>query len=348
MGRISGPLLDRIDMHIEVPAVPFQELSANADGTSSAAMREQVSKARAVQRRRFGADNNVLNSRMTTRQLRRFCALDEAGRGLLKQAMEDLGLSARRTTASCAWPVPSPTWMAATPSGRGTSSRRSTTGVWIASYGRSRRLGPCRCGHSRRRYLPCPPFAIISTNRSWPAAWLKSAGAFALRESFPDHRKHLFVAEDRQVDCRGVLIRRATVAVGCREKRSASSRRSRVFPREKGLPVRHVLLVERLPLGLDVRPASCSTHGVASVKSVASRRYVSRSGSSPRAGNDADSAASSPAATKAAYPGARFHPNHDASSSVGHANRGVRFRAFRLPWYNPIRPPMSRRHRADL
>src|SRR5437879_4519791 len=54
MGRISGPLLDRIDMHIEVPAVPFQELSANADGTSSAAMREQVSKARAVQRRRFG------------------------------------------------------------------------------------------------------------------------------------------------------------------------------------------------------------------------------------------------------------------------------------------------------
>ncbi len=71
MGRISGPLLDRIDMHIEVPAVPFQELSANADGTSSAAMREQVSNARTVQRRRFGADNNVLNSRMTTRQLRR-------------------------------------------------------------------------------------------------------------------------------------------------------------------------------------------------------------------------------------------------------------------------------------
>ncbi|HVS38249.1 MAG TPA: YifB family Mg chelatase-like AAA ATPase [Gemmataceae bacterium] len=95
MGRISGPLLDRIDMHIEVPAVPFQELSAQADGTSSAAMREQVGKARAVQRRRFGVDNHVLNSRMTTRQLRRFSALDAAGRDLLKQAMEDLGLSAR-------------------------------------------------------------------------------------------------------------------------------------------------------------------------------------------------------------------------------------------------------------
>ena len=142
MGRISGPLLDRIDMHIEVPAVPFQELSANADGTSSVAMREQVSKARAAQRRRFGADNNVLNSRMTTRQLRRFCALDEAGRGLLKQAMEDLGLSARRTTASCAWPAPSPTWKAATPSGRGTSSRRSTTGAWTVSCGRSD-ASPC-------------------------------------------------------------------------------------------------------------------------------------------------------------------------------------------------------------
>jgi magnesium chelatase family protein len=95
MGRISGPLLDRIDLHIEVPGVPFQELSAQADGTASAAMRQQVSQARAVQRRRFGADGHTLNSRMTTRQLRRHCALDEEGKELLKQAMEELGLSAR-------------------------------------------------------------------------------------------------------------------------------------------------------------------------------------------------------------------------------------------------------------
>lgn len=93
--RISGPLLDRIDMHIEVPAVPFQELSAQADGTSSAAMREQVSKARSVQRRRFGADTATLNSRMSTRQLRRHCGLDEEGKQLLKTAMDELGLSAR-------------------------------------------------------------------------------------------------------------------------------------------------------------------------------------------------------------------------------------------------------------
>ena len=95
MGRISGPLLDRIDLHLEIPAVPFQELSANADGTCSAVMREQVSRVRDVQRERFGADNATLNSRMSTRQLRRHCALDEEGKGLLKQAMEQLGLSAR-------------------------------------------------------------------------------------------------------------------------------------------------------------------------------------------------------------------------------------------------------------
>jgi magnesium chelatase family protein len=95
MGRISGPLLDRIDMHIEVPSVPFQELSASADGTSSATMREQVNRARLAQRQRFGADGHGLNSRMTSRQLRRHCALDPEGRAMLKQAMEDLGLSAR-------------------------------------------------------------------------------------------------------------------------------------------------------------------------------------------------------------------------------------------------------------
>jgi magnesium chelatase family protein len=95
MGRISGPLLDRIDLHIEVPAVPFQELSASADGTSSAAMREQVGRARAAQRRRFGPESHRLNGKMTTRQLRKHCALDVEGRKLLQTAMDELGLSAR-------------------------------------------------------------------------------------------------------------------------------------------------------------------------------------------------------------------------------------------------------------
>ena len=95
MARISGPLLDRIDLHLEVPAVPFQELSASADGTSSAAMREQVARARQVQRERFGSDNHRLNSKMTTRQMRKHCALEPEGRKLLQTAMDDLGLTAR-------------------------------------------------------------------------------------------------------------------------------------------------------------------------------------------------------------------------------------------------------------
>jgi magnesium chelatase family protein len=95
MARISGPLLDRIDLHLEVPGVSFQELSAAADGTASAAMRAQVGRARAVQRQRFGSDNATLNSRMSTRQLRRHCGLGEEGRGLLRAARDELGLSAR-------------------------------------------------------------------------------------------------------------------------------------------------------------------------------------------------------------------------------------------------------------
>jgi magnesium chelatase family protein len=95
VARISGPLLDRIDIHIEVPSVPFQELSASADGTSSASMREQVNRARQAQRERFGPDSHRLNGRMTSRQLRRHCVLNDEGRNLLKNAMEDLGLSAR-------------------------------------------------------------------------------------------------------------------------------------------------------------------------------------------------------------------------------------------------------------
>jgi magnesium chelatase family protein len=95
MGRVSGPLLDRIDLHIEVPAVPFQELSAPTDGTSSALMRKQVQQARAIQERRFGSGGRKLNAHMNTRQLRKHCATDVEGKSLLRTAMEELGLSAR-------------------------------------------------------------------------------------------------------------------------------------------------------------------------------------------------------------------------------------------------------------
>jgi magnesium chelatase family protein len=94
LSRLSGPLLDRIDLHIEVPAVPFEELTAKADGTSSASMREQVLLARRRQRERFG-DGAGLNGRMSSRQVRHHCTLEADGQGLLKSAVEELGLSAR-------------------------------------------------------------------------------------------------------------------------------------------------------------------------------------------------------------------------------------------------------------
>jgi hypothetical protein len=78
IGRISGPLLDRIDLHIEVPAVPFQELAG--DGTSSASMREQVSQAREAQRWRFGMESHRQNGRMNSRQLRVSCLKPQARR----------------------------------------------------------------------------------------------------------------------------------------------------------------------------------------------------------------------------------------------------------------------------
>jgi magnesium chelatase family protein len=95
LSRISGPLLDRIDIHIEVPPVPFRELSDETTGTDSRAMREQVVAARDVQRERFGADPASVNGTMTPREIRRHCKLDADAEALLKSAMEEMGLSAR-------------------------------------------------------------------------------------------------------------------------------------------------------------------------------------------------------------------------------------------------------------
>jgi magnesium chelatase family protein len=95
MGKISGPLLDRIDIHLEVPAVAFQELSAQQPGTSSAAMRAQVLAARQIQAQRLGGSGVRYNAHLTSRQIRQFCPLDEPCRRLLKSSVNELGLSAR-------------------------------------------------------------------------------------------------------------------------------------------------------------------------------------------------------------------------------------------------------------
>lgn len=95
VNRISGPLLDRIDIHIEVPPVPFRELAHAATGTTSAQMREQVEQAREVQHRRFEGQPQVLNGKMAPRQIRKHCKLAGDAETLLKSAMEEMGLSAR-------------------------------------------------------------------------------------------------------------------------------------------------------------------------------------------------------------------------------------------------------------
>ena len=95
MSKISGPLLDRIDIHIEVPAVAYKELSSGANGSSSAQMRDQVKGARQRQRERFNRTATRQNGHMTHRQIREHCKLDEAGTTLLHSTMTDLGLSAR-------------------------------------------------------------------------------------------------------------------------------------------------------------------------------------------------------------------------------------------------------------
>ncbi|HSW46583.1 MAG TPA: YifB family Mg chelatase-like AAA ATPase, partial [Phycisphaerae bacterium] len=95
LSRISGPLIDRIDIHIEVPPVPYRELRADRDGSDSASLRAQVVEARNIQRDRFGRDSTTLNARMSSRLLRKHCKLDAAGEQILKHAMTELGLSAR-------------------------------------------------------------------------------------------------------------------------------------------------------------------------------------------------------------------------------------------------------------
>lgn len=96
LNRISGPLLDRIDLHVEVTPVSFNELSTKQTSESSANIRKRVIKARAVQTQRFNAKEGIYcNAQMRTKELKLYCELDEAGNTLLKNAMDRLGLSAR-------------------------------------------------------------------------------------------------------------------------------------------------------------------------------------------------------------------------------------------------------------
>lgn len=96
LGRVSGPLLDRIDIHIEVPQVKFREIASEQTGECSQAIRERVVAARQVQNTRFRDRTRVTcNARMGTRELKQFCALNEPAKDMLHMAMNELNLSAR-------------------------------------------------------------------------------------------------------------------------------------------------------------------------------------------------------------------------------------------------------------
>ena len=95
LSKISGPLLDRIDLHIEVPALKWKEISDTTPAESSEAIRERVCKAREIQQKRFESEGFHCNAQMGTSQLRKYCVLDEPSQTLLKNAMEKFGLSAR-------------------------------------------------------------------------------------------------------------------------------------------------------------------------------------------------------------------------------------------------------------
>src|SRR3954451_13040956 len=96
LNKISGPLLDRIDLHVEVTPVAFRELSSTKSEEASAMIRERVIKAREIQAERYKATpGTYANAQMSSKQLREICVINQAGEGLLKKAMERLNLSAR-------------------------------------------------------------------------------------------------------------------------------------------------------------------------------------------------------------------------------------------------------------
>jgi len=101
LSKISGPLVDRIDIHIDVPAISFSKLRSRSSQLDSATMRQDVVNARAIQATRFGNGRTMSNARMSHKQVRKFCELDSPSEMMLRQAMMEFGLSARAHDKIC-------------------------------------------------------------------------------------------------------------------------------------------------------------------------------------------------------------------------------------------------------
>jgi len=93
--KVSGPLMDRIDIHVDVPAVPYKDLASRDDAESSASIRERVNRSRAAQSERLKRTKIYCNAQMNNRQIKKYCPLDRDSHSLLEMAIDKLGLSAR-------------------------------------------------------------------------------------------------------------------------------------------------------------------------------------------------------------------------------------------------------------
>ena len=96
--KISGPLMDRIDIHIEVPAVKYRDLASRDPGEPSREIKKRVDRARSIQLDRFGGMKIYCNAQMTNRHIKKFCQIDESSQKLLEMAIDKFGLSARAYT----------------------------------------------------------------------------------------------------------------------------------------------------------------------------------------------------------------------------------------------------------
>ncbi|MGN0463860.1 MAG: ATP-binding protein, partial [Acutalibacteraceae bacterium] len=95
LAKVSGPLLDRLDIHVEVPQVEFKKLADDEKGECSADIRKRVNAARRIQQERFKGTNVKCNAKMTPDMTRQFCKIDETQKKFLEESFEKLGLSAR-------------------------------------------------------------------------------------------------------------------------------------------------------------------------------------------------------------------------------------------------------------
>ena len=98
LGKISGPLMDRFDIHIEVPSLSFQKLSDNEKAESSASIRTRVNKARERQVERYSTEGIYYNAQLSSKLIRKYCILNQPAKVLMEQAFSSMNLSARAMT----------------------------------------------------------------------------------------------------------------------------------------------------------------------------------------------------------------------------------------------------------